>query len=280
MSGNLNSGLPVGFLHNQHMGQFQSIPVGWAMHQAAQQLLMQQSTALQNQIMPPPMMPSWHKPDSTQPDTLGWREWKWDDAQKCLVSPSQGTLWPTAKHTAFNWSEGDAVRGLAGIHALLVPRHWRVLSELGFTGGYGGAVTGIVERFGKYVLGTEGWRAEQVIIRELLAPSTEIGLALEARYPDVIVHYQSEEGETSCKSEKSSALEKGSRSLLPSMSIPLPLPPVQVPSPPRSPPSVVYYVDDESSPSEVMARRMGKVALIWCACMGAWCAVMAMRLFA
>jgi hypothetical protein len=50
-------------------------------------------------------------------------------------------------------------------------------------------VTGIVERFGKYVLGTEGWRAEWVMIRTLKAPSVEIGLALEQAYPDVEIYY-------------------------------------------------------------------------------------------
>jgi hypothetical protein len=49
-------------------------------------------------------------------------------------------------------------------------------------------VTGIVERFGRYVLGSEGWRAEWVVIRELQAPSVEIMLALMQRYPDVRVH--------------------------------------------------------------------------------------------
>jgi hypothetical protein len=51
-------------------------------------------------------------------------------------------------------------------------------------------VIGVVERFGKYVLGTEGWRAEVVVIRKLRAPSMEIGLALEQAYPEVEVFYE------------------------------------------------------------------------------------------
>jgi hypothetical protein len=51
-------------------------------------------------------------------------------------------------------------------------------------------VVGVVERFGKYVLGTEGWRAEIVVIRKLRAPNTEIGLELEQAYPDVEVYYE------------------------------------------------------------------------------------------
>lgn len=50
-------------------------------------------------------------------------------------------------------------------------------------------ISGIVERYGKYVLGKEGWRAEIVHIRKLLAPNTEIGLALERAYPDIEVIY-------------------------------------------------------------------------------------------
>src|SRR5258707_15280438 len=57
-------------------------------------------------------------------------------------------------------------------------------------------ITGIVERFGRYVLGTEGWRAEWVMIRKLKAPSTQIGLLLEQAYPDVEVFYDHEDGIT------------------------------------------------------------------------------------
>ena len=51
-------------------------------------------------------------------------------------------------------------------------------------------VHGIVERFGRYVLGTEGWRAEWVVIRKLMAPNTKTALALMRKYPDVVVHVQ------------------------------------------------------------------------------------------
>jgi hypothetical protein len=50
-------------------------------------------------------------------------------------------------------------------------------------------IRGIVERFGRYVLGTEGWRAEMAMIKQLLAPDDEIGLELERAYPDVEVIY-------------------------------------------------------------------------------------------
>lgn len=54
-------------------------------------------------------------------------------------------------------------------------------------------IHGIVERFGKFALGTDGWRAEWVIIRKLLAPDTETGLALEKAYPEVEIIYPKEE---------------------------------------------------------------------------------------
>jgi hypothetical protein len=41
----------------------------------------------------------------------------------------------------------------------------------------------IVERFGRHALGTEGWRAEWVVIRELRAPDTETALALMRHCP-------------------------------------------------------------------------------------------------
>jgi hypothetical protein len=164
------------------------------------------------------------KPDPKVPDTLGWREWLFQPAQRLLMSPIQLTAWPTAQLTAETWTDEGGVRGTVGIHAHLVPKHWKVVSELGSNDEH--RVSGIVERFGRYVLGTEGWRAEQVVIRELMAPSTEIGLKLEQSYPDVIVHYpdQTDEGEFKWTSEKSSELERGSRSLLPS-SQPAPPPP-------------------------------------------------------
>lgn len=141
--------------------------------------------------------------DPEVPTTLGWRAWSWDIEAKRLYSPIQRTVWDGPELRCEAWDEGDVVRGAAGIHALRVPRSWETLS--GFAG-YGGnpaslvlrpdgglgaevPVTGIVERFGKYVLGEDGWRAEWVIIRKLRAPTDEIGLALEEAFPDVEVIY-------------------------------------------------------------------------------------------
>ena len=130
-------------------------------------------------------------PDPHAPDVLGWRIWHWDEKAKRLKSPSQGTIWHTPELRVPNWSKSDAVRGKAGIHAARMPYDWRHASltntELnGYAAPYAkGTIVGVVERFGKYVLGTEGWRAEWVLIRALKAPSTEIGLALEQAYPEL-----------------------------------------------------------------------------------------------
>lgn len=266
--------------------------------QAQMQNAMQQSGLVTNQVFlqwpPPPSRAPISRPDPRQPDTLGWREWVWNGSY--LVSPSQGTEWRGAEHIAHQWDEADVIRGVAGIHALLVPRHWKLLGEFGVFpvgGGQGAVVTGIVERFGRYVLGTEGWRAEQVVIRELLAPSTEIGLELEQRYPDVIVHYPEEE--EPCKSERSSESEKGSRSLLPSTS---PSPSVNPPSPPslasiqaqhlamfpvQSPPlnqrnlTLIYsQCDDPGPPASILMRLLP----VWFGVCGAWAGLLLMRFFA
>jgi hypothetical protein len=153
---------------------------------------------------------AWHKkrlslPDPRAPDYLGWRVWHWDPVKKRLISPSQKTVWDTPELRVEVWNHSDVVRGHAGIHAARMPYNWREASLEGtelagffktfaFNGkrweSHGVGIIGVVERFGKYVLGTEGWRAEWVIIKALKAPSTEIGLELEAVYPDVEIYYE------------------------------------------------------------------------------------------
>jgi len=129
-------------------------------------------------------------PDPDAPDTLGWRGWIWDGS--VLISPLQRTAWHDITLQAERWKESTVLRGAAGIHARRLPRDWRRadprVTEIGPCD-----VHGIVERFGRYVLGTEGWRAEWVVIRELVAPDTETALALMRKYPDVRVHVKEQE---------------------------------------------------------------------------------------
>jgi len=142
------------------------------------------------------------RPDHKHPTTLGWRCWEWDIETHQLFSPSQGTLWPTPELHCDHWDEIEVVQGAAGIHASLVPPNWKqnlhpihpnhqAYIKHREDGSLSPCIviTGIVERFGRYVLGTDGWRAEWVIIRKLRAPTAEIGLALEATFPDVEIVY-------------------------------------------------------------------------------------------
>lgn len=135
-------------------------------------------------------------PDPSQPDTLGWRLWRWQGG--ALISPQQGAVWPEdgVLDAAASWSDAAAIRGVAGIHARRLPRDWRRADwrhdpELGGSvPAHGIMIAGIVERWGRAVIGTEGWRAERAVIKAVLAPSTEIGLAIEAAYPSIEVYYQ------------------------------------------------------------------------------------------
>lgn len=127
------------------------------------------------------------KPSHKRPDTLGWRGWIWDTRNSCLKSPSQGTLWDNGPEMRVaDWSETTAVRGHAGIHACRLPkgdwRKCRTPSDF-----MGSDVIGLVERYGKFVLGSEGWRAEWVIIKELLVCDAVTAAHVRAAYPEVPV---------------------------------------------------------------------------------------------
>jgi hypothetical protein len=94
-------------------------------------------------------------PSLDAPNTLGWRAWRWEG--DVLLSPLQGTPWYEASLRADQWSDRAAVRGQAGIHALRIPSDWRSVNPRWvpeFTHGWN--VHGIVERFGRFVLGTAG----------------------------------------------------------------------------------------------------------------------------
>lgn len=132
-------------------------------------------------------------PSRSAPSTLGWRAWNWDAVARVLRSPHRGTPWPTAACQASAWSDEDALRGRAGIHARRMPRDWRRAiwkpsdTQQEGPAPHPGLVCGIVERYGRAIVGPLGWRAEHVVIRGLVAPSIEMVLALMERYPDVEV---------------------------------------------------------------------------------------------
>lgn len=127
------------------------------------------------------------QPSYRRPDTLGWRTWEWSVIKRCLISGIQGTLWDCGPELRVeSWSEHSAVRGAAGIHACRLPRgDWRRARrphDMPLA-----PILGLVERFGKFVLGTEGWRAEWVIIKELMCADEALARAVRAAYPEVPV---------------------------------------------------------------------------------------------
>lgn len=137
-------------------------------------------------------------PDPAVPNTLGMRYWFWHPRHRRLRSPDRGTIWHEAELIAKNFDDIEDVRGCGGIHARLVPFDWldnREVAELSQTKDWGWGmydtdyptIRGIVERFGKYVLGSMGWRAEWVIIRELQSPESIYDDVCRA-YPEVKVH--------------------------------------------------------------------------------------------
>lgn len=126
-------------------------------------------------------------PSYARSNTLGWRTWIWDRKHKCLKSPSQGTLWHGPDLIADNWIQAEVVRGHGGIHACRLPRgDWKTANKPHDMPG--GIVVGTLERYGKFVLGEVGWRAEMVVIRELLVPNEAVAQTLRRIYPEVVVH--------------------------------------------------------------------------------------------
>jgi hypothetical protein len=132
----------------------------------------------------------WSRPDPNWDNTFGWRIWAWNGKQLC--SPTRGTIWPEdGILEADFWPETEQVlRGHAGIHATVTPVDWKQADRMHNVELLGrNHVDGIVERFGRAVIGDNGWRAERAVIRQIRAPSTEIGLAIEHQYPGVEVFY-------------------------------------------------------------------------------------------
>jgi hypothetical protein len=126
-----------------------------------------------------------NSPSPTIPNYFGFRKWRWDEGLQRLTSPYQRTVWETAELHAHQFAPGSLVSGVAGIHARLVPRNWWRLRTPEEQEVFGVVVWGIVERFGAYVLGEQGWRAEHAVIRVLLAQSLRMQYDLERAYPGV-----------------------------------------------------------------------------------------------
>jgi hypothetical protein len=119
------------------------------------------------------------------PSIYGWREWYLDRQSYILQSPMRRTPWPTAALQAHTWSNEPLVHEHEGVHAHRCPADWRINQDCWPQ--WPNSITGVVERFGRAVLGRNGWRAEHVVIRELIARDREIALALSMRYRSVRV---------------------------------------------------------------------------------------------
>ena len=130
---------------------------------------------------------------------LGWRIWFWSPYHERLFSPFRGAVWDTPElRVKAPWVDSEAVRGVAGVHARLLPEGWEnkehpdmkaARMELGeYPRQHRGfIVSGAVERHGRYVLGMNGWRAEWVMIKKLVVRTQAGYEALKAAYPDVEV---------------------------------------------------------------------------------------------
>lgn len=101
---------------------------------------------------------------------VGYRCWKLSaevvDGERgyYLRSPHRSTLWTGPTLVADNWTNDSAVRGVAGIHALYRRERSDLEQLLRF-------VWGRVRGYGDYVQGSDGWRAEIVVVDKLWLPS-------------------------------------------------------------------------------------------------------------
>lgn len=121
---------------------------------------------------------------------LGWRTFHWSFSHMRLKSPAQGTIWdgPELVVQEGHWSTDEAIRGHSGIHACRLPIEADWKEALRPHDMPWGPLVALCERFGKYVLGEVGWRAEWVIIREILCPTAEVARVVQMIYPEVKVH--------------------------------------------------------------------------------------------
>jgi hypothetical protein len=135
------------------------------------------------------------RPDPNAPNYLGWCSWDWNG--EFLEDPWTGRQWHGLELVEYQWQLGQT-----GIRAKRIPRDWRhaephpdlVSQKVSLP--YGRRVprvSGIVERFGYYVVEKEGWRAERALIRQLLAPTAGVQMLLKRAYPEVQIFCRDDE---------------------------------------------------------------------------------------
>jgi branched-subunit amino acid transport protein len=117
----------------------------------------------------------------------GFRIWSLDMNLGLLRSPHRNTVWEGPDMVCEDWEESEVVRGVSGVHAYLCPTDWKIQAKNRPGSIYDNSImiAGVVERYGRYVLGEDGWRSEWAIIRKLYAPNKVIAEALRKSYPEV-----------------------------------------------------------------------------------------------
>jgi len=110
-----------------------------------------------------------------------------------LQSPQQQTLWQGPSLVASQWDTDSACRDASGIHALWPPCNLRVAIEavakrlahyMGCDLSGDEAAYALVGGYGRYVIGTDGWRAEQQVLQALYVPTARQD-EVARRYPEV-----------------------------------------------------------------------------------------------
>jgi hypothetical protein len=104
---------------------------------------------------------------------VGWRYWSVFRARPdLLISPFRKTRWEGPVLNAHAWSTDEAVEGVAGIHATHAQKQARCIAAMertrrGWRRYFTTVAVGRVRGCGKYVIGVNGWRAQQVIVDKL-----------------------------------------------------------------------------------------------------------------
>ena len=105
------------------------------------------------------------------------------DEDGVLSSPAQGTIWTGPVLSAPEWSDSSVIRGVCGVHACW-PASTGALPE-GHDAPRANSLAEVIG-WGRSVQGTEGWRAEHVMLVRVQVPP-ELVAAVRARYPEIDV---------------------------------------------------------------------------------------------
>lgn len=122
-----------------------------------------------------------------------------------IYSPTQQTLWTSAKMEAEHWADVEVVRGTSGIHAAWPPRDRKAKPIIDHPDR--SLFVAYVRGYGRYVQGTMGWRAQKVIIDTIFLPPSKLNRDwfmrnMTGAYPDITFEAEPWTLERLSKSEK------------------------------------------------------------------------------